>query len=64
MGWGIGGDRKAREALSWAERTAEKCERSYRAEGYDSVSECLSGAIDGAEEQRLEDLQGEDDDPR
>jgi hypothetical protein len=64
LGSGIGGDRKAREALSWAEQTVAECERSYRADGYDSVTDCLKGTIDEAEVHRREDLQGEDVAPR
>jgi hypothetical protein len=63
-GWGIGRDRAWEEAGDWAVATTRQCETSYRENGFSTVADCLKGAIDSAEQEKLEEMRADGYDPR
>ncbi len=64
IGGGIEGDQRFRSAIEWATTTAQRCEKTYRADGYSSVTDCLRTKIAKAEEAAREEKRADGYDPR
>jgi len=63
FGWGIGGERKEKSTAQWAVQTVERCENTFRADGYSSVASCLQSAMDAAEAEVLDEARAQARDP-
>ncbi len=64
LGGGIEGSREEQAALDWAVQMTKSCEAPDVRKNFSSVADCLKRVMAKADEERREEMRGEDYDPR